>query len=220
VIRHACNVAVNIRAVLRPNQYVGGIAGNNQESWMKILFLLAGLLLQSIAIAQSVEIKPVDLSYSYAEMRFVDVDFRGGDGIQFNGSYELNNNWLIVGGLTTLDFNNDVDSTLLELGGGYVWHYSENFDLVSTARIVRSNIDNGGIDVDDTGIALSAGARGLLAPQFEIRGSVNHINLDDSDTYLEFAGDYYFTEQFSAGASVEFAGDTDAFTIGVRWSFM
>jgi hypothetical protein len=91
---------------------------------------------------------------------------------------------------------------------------------VSTLRIVRSEIDNGVVNVDDTGFAISAGARGLLAPKFEIRGSVNHINLDDSDTYLEFAGDYYFTEQFSAGASVEFAGDTDALTIGVRWSFM
>jgi len=187
---------------------------------MKTLFLMAGLLVQGVAIAQTVEKKSVDLSYSYAELRFVDVDFRGGDGIRFYESYELNSNWLIVGGVTALDFNNDVDSTLLELGGGYVWHYSEDFDLVSTLRIVRSEIDNGGIDVDDTGFALSAGTRGLLAPQFEIRGSVNHINLDDSDTYLEFAGDYYFTEQFSAGASVEFAGDTDAFTIGVRWSFM
>ncbi len=186
---------------------------------MKILFLLVGLLLQGITIAQTVEEKPVGLSYSFAELRFVDVDFRGGDGIRFKGSYELDGNWLIVGGLTSLDFNNSVDSTLLELGGGYVWHYSDDFDLVSTLRLVRSEIDNGGIDADDTGFALTAGARGLLAPQFEIRGSVNHINLDDSDTYLELAGDYYFTEQVSAGASLEFAGDKDAFTIGVRWFF-
>ena len=45
------------------------------------------------------------------------------------------------------------------------------------------------------------------------------INLDNSDTYLELAGDYYFTAQFSAGLSLEFAGDTDAFTIGARWYF-
>ncbi len=187
---------------------------------MKILFLLAGLLLQGIATAQMVEEKPVNLSYSYAELRFVDVDFRGGDGIRFNGSYQLDGNWLIVGGLTSLDFDNNVDTTDVELGGGYVWHYSEDFDLVSTLRLVRSEVGAGGIDADETGFALSAGARGLLAPQFEIRGSVNHINLDNSDTYLELAGDYYFTEQVSAGVSFEFAGDTDAFTIGVRWSFM
>ena len=67
---------------------------------MKTLFLLAGLLVQGVAIAQSVEKKPVDLSYSFAELRFVDVDFRGGDGFRLNGSYELESNWLIVGGLT------------------------------------------------------------------------------------------------------------------------
>ena len=187
---------------------------------MKILILLAGLLLQGIAVAQTVEEKSVDLSYSYVELRFVDVDSRSGDGIRLNGSYELDGNWVIVGSLTSLDFNNNVDLTLLELGGGYVWHYSDDFDLVSTLRLVRSEIDNGANDADDTGFAITAGARGLLTPQFEIRGSVNHINLDDSDTYLELAGDYYFTDQVSAGVSLEFAGDTDAFTIGVRWLFM
>jgi len=186
---------------------------------MKTLFLLAGLLVQGVAIAQTVEKKPVDLSYTFAELRFVDVDFRGGDGFRINGSYELESNWLIVGGLTALDFNNNVDSTLVELGGGYVWHYSEDFDLLSSVRVVRSDVDVGGIGADETGFALSAGTRGLLTPQFEIRGSVNHINLDDSDTYLELAGDYYFTEQFSAGVSLEFAGDMDAFTIGARWFF-
>jgi len=186
---------------------------------MKMLFVLAGLLAHGIAIAQTVEEQEVDLSYTYAELRFVDVDNRGGDGIWFNLSYELLNNWIIIGGLTALDFNNNVDSTVFEVGGGYVWHYSDAFDLVSTLRFVRAEIDNPGGGSDDNGFAFSAGARGLLAPQFEIRGSVNHINLDDSDTYLELAGDYYFTKQFSAGVSLEFAGDVDVITIGARWFF-
>ena len=186
---------------------------------MKMLFVLAGLLVHGIAIAQTAEEQNIGLSYTYAELRFVDVDFRGGDGIRFNGSYELDNNWLIVGGLTTLDFNNNDDLTVVEIGAGYVWHYSNNFDLVSTLRLARSGVNAAGLDADEAGFAFSAGARGLLAPQFEIRGSVNHINLDGSDTYLEIAGDYYFTEQFSAGVSLEFAGDVDAFTIGARWFF-
>ena len=97
---------------------------------MKKLFLLAGLLMQGVAIAQTAEDQQVALSYTYAELRFVDVDDRGGDGIRFNGSFELDKNWMIVGGLTDLDFNNNVDSTTVELGGGYVWHYSNDFDLV------------------------------------------------------------------------------------------
>ena len=58
-----------------------------------------------------------------------------------------------------------------------------------------------------------------MTPKFEVRGSVNYINLDNSDTYLEIAGDYYFTERVAAGASLEFAGDADTFTIGARWFF-
>ncbi len=186
---------------------------------MKMLFLLAGLLVQGIAIAQTVAKQQAGLDYSYAELRFVDVDTNGGDGLRFKGSFELENNWMIVGGLTALDFNNNVDLTIVELGAGYVWHYSKEFDLVSTLRFVQADIDTPGGSSDDNGFAFSAGARGLLTPRFEMRGSVNYINLDNSDTYLELAGDYYFTERFAAGASLEFAGDSDTFTIGARWFF-
>lgn len=186
---------------------------------MKMLILLAGLLAQSIAVAQTAQQQRANLNYNYAELRFVDVDTSGGDGIRFNGSYDLQNNWLIVGGITSLDFNNNVDATVLELGAGYVWHYSKDFDLVSTLRFVNTDFDTPGGSSDDSGFAFSAGARGLLTPEFEIRGSVNHINLDNSDTYLELAGDYYFTREFAAGLSLEFAGDSDVFTIGARWFF-
>ena len=186
----------------------------------KTLLLIAALLIQGTAAAQSTrQPSQSDLSYTYGELRFVDVDDNGGDGFRLGGSLELDGPWLLVGQLTALDFNNSVDSTLLEFGGGYVWNYTEDFDLVGTLRIVRAEVDTPVGDADDTGFAFSAGTRGLLTPEFEIRGSVNHINLDNSDTYLELAGDYYFTERFSAGISLEFAGDSDSFTIGGRWFF-
>ena len=105
---------------------------------------------------------------------------------------------------------------MLEVGGGYVYHYHPDFDLVGSLRFVRAEVDTPFGDNDDSGFALSAGTRGMIAPQFEVRGSVNHINLDDSDTFLELAGDYHFTDQLSAGLSVAFAGDADIFTIGAR----
>ncbi|MDJ0701433.1 MAG: outer membrane beta-barrel protein [Woeseiaceae bacterium] len=186
----------------------------------KFLLLLAALSFHTTAAAQTQQQATTgDLSYSFAELRFVDVDTAGGDGFRLGGSFELEGPWILVGALTALDFNNDVDSTLLEVGGGYVWDYNDDFDLVSTLQLVRAEVDTPVGDADDTGFAFSAGARGLLAPQFEIRGSVNHINLDDSDTYLQLAGDYYFTDQISAGISLDFAGDTDSFTLGARWYF-
>ena len=186
---------------------------------MKTLILLAGLLLQTTAFAQSAQQNPANLSYSYLELRFVDVDSDNGDGIRFNASYDLGNRWQIVGGVSSIDFNNNVDVTTFEIGAGYVWHYSNDFDFFSTLRYVNADIDNPVQSVDDDGLAFSAGTRGLLTPDFEIRGAVHHITVGNSDTYLELAGDYNINSQFAVGISLEFAGDTDVITIGARWFF-
>jgi hypothetical protein len=186
----------------------------------KTLFIVAALSIFGTATAQNyAQPRQSGVNYNYAELRFVDVDRNGGDGFRLGGSYKLNGPWLLLAGITSLDYNNNVDTTLLELGGGYVWNYADDFDLFGTLRLVRAEVDTPGGNSDDTGFALSAGTRGFIAPQFEVRGSVNHINLDNSDTYLELAGDYYFTRQFSAGLSLEFAGDNDLLTIGARWFF-
>ena len=187
---------------------------------MKRIYGLAVLcLLHSAAFAQTNAAPAADLSYTYAELRYVDYDDNGGDGFRVNGSFDLGNNWIILGGLTTADFNSNVDVNIFEIGGGYVWRYTPDWDIVGTARFVSADVDTPGGSSDESGLALSGGVRGLLAPQFELRGSVNHINLDDSDTYLEVAGDYHFTRQFSAGLSLEFAGDSDLFSIGARYFF-
>lgn len=162
-----------------------------------------------------------DLSYTYAELRFVDTEIgsQDGDGLRINGSFELNSNWVLVGGFTTLDFDGDVDSTTLEAGAGYIHRYSPKLDLVGYGKVVHTEVDFNGGDADDTGISLAAGVRGLFTPQFEGRATVNYINVDDTDTFFEVGGDYHFNQQFSAGASIDFGGDADTLTIGVRWFF-
>jgi len=187
---------------------------------MKTIYGLAVIcLFHSTAFAQTSAAPAADIGYTYAELRYVDFDDNGGDGFRVNGSYDLGNNWIILGGLTSADFNSNVDVNILEIGGGYVWRYTPDWDIVATARYVNADVDTPGGSSDESGLALSGGLRGLLAPQFEVRGSVNYINLDDSDAYLEIAGDYYFTRQFSAGLSLEFAGDSDLISIGARYYF-
>ena len=188
---------------------------------MKKLILAAAVFALPItATAQSAQKeKASDLSYNFAEIRFVDVDESDGDGIRFAGSYQVADEWILIGGLTMVDFDFDIDSTTLEIGGGYVWNYSDDFDLVSTLRDVRVDVDTPIGDFDDSGFALSSGIRGFIAPRFEIRGSANYIDVADSDTFIELAGDYYFNDQVSAGISLELAGDADVFSIGARWYF-
>jgi hypothetical protein len=158
--------------------------------------------------------KTPSLGYDFVELRFVDVDVAGGDGLKLGGSYHIKNNWLIVGSLSSVSFDNNIDSRTIEIGAGWVWPWQKDWDLVASARFV----DIGG-DFDENGVILEGGLRGLLMPQFELRGSVNHITAGDNDTFLEFGGDYYFTKQFAAGLTLEFAGDVDVFTVGARYFF-
>lgn len=184
---------------------------------MKRVAILSVLLAPGAVLAQGAT--GPDIGYSYAELRYVDTDEGGGDGLLFGGSFDLGNNWIVLGSLTSIDYNGNVDQTTIEVGGGYVFDFNQDFDIVTAVSIIDTEIDTPGNDFDDSGIKLSAGLRGLLTPEFEVRGSVNHVNLDNSDTYLEIGGDYHFTRQFAAGVSVQLAGDNDLFTMGARWFF-
>ena len=68
-----------------------------------LVLIMAALLIHTTAMAQSVQKeKAGDLSYNFAELRFVDVDENGGDGLRLAGSYRINEEWILVGGLTEL----------------------------------------------------------------------------------------------------------------------
>ena len=179
-----------------------------------IFFILSGLL-------GGLRAEASDLSYTYAELRFVNTEIGNadGDGLRLNGSFELNQNWLLVGGFTALDFDGDVDTSTLEAGVGYVHPYNEGWDIVGYGKLVRTEVDTPFGDGDDTGFSLGGGVRGSVTPQFEARASINYFDVADSDTFFEIGGDYYFTEQVSAGLTLDFGGDADTLTFGVRWFF-
>jgi len=184
---------------------------------MKITYVAALLLISGVSWAQAPAAP--SLGYNFVELRFVDLDSNGGDGFRVGGSYRFEGNWFALGNITRLDFNNNIDATTFELGAGYIWPYRANWDFLANARVVRTDVSFPSGSADDTGFGLTGGVRGLVTERFEVRGSVNHINLDDNDTYLEIAGDYYFTNNLAAGLSLELAGDNDAFTVGARWYF-
>lgn len=184
------------------------------------LFLVASMVVPHLAFAQDAPTASAGsgLSYTYVELRYLDGDERGSDGLRIGGSYRVNEDWLVLGEIGDLDVGSGADQSTYKIGGGYIHPLEDqNFDLIGTVSLIRKEFSGSFFDADDTGIALSAGARGSVSPRFEVRGSVNHVNLDNNDTYLELAGDYHFTEQLSAGVGIEFAGDEDLLSIGVRF---
>ena len=183
---------------------------------MRLLIIIALLLVHSATFAQSAT-QPA-LRYSFGELRYIDID-NGGDGVELGGSFQFNNNWFGVASFSSYDLGRNVDASSFEIGAGYIFPFQEDWDIQANARIIRTEVDTPGGSVDDTGIGLLGGLRGLIAPQFEVRGNLHYINVDDSDVFLEVAGDWYFTPQFAAGLSVEFGGDVDVWTLGARYFF-
>jgi hypothetical protein len=183
---------------------------------MRTLIIIALLVMHGTVFAQSTN-QPA-LSYSFGELRYIDVD-NGGDGVELGGSLQFNNNWFGVASFSSYDLGRNVDGSSFEVGAGYVFPLQQDWDIQVNARIIRAEVDTPAGSADETGIGLLGGLRGLIAPQFEVRGNVHYVNVDESDVFLEIAGDWYFTPQFAAGLSVEFGGDFDLWTLGARYYF-
>ncbi len=58
-----------------------------------------------------------------------------------------------------------------------------------------------------------------VSEEFEVEGGIQHVDVGDSDTSLQASARYHFTENFSAGIGLTFAGDTDGIGINARYSF-
>ena len=189
---------------------------NAWELDMRHLFIVALLLAHTAAFAQNAG-KPVT-SYTFGEIRYLDID-GGGDGFEVGGSFQFDSNWFGVASLASYDLGPLTDGTSFEIGAGYIFPFQQDWDIQVNARIIRAQVDTPVGDFDDTGFGVLAGLRGLIAPQFEVRGNLHYVNVDDSDVFLEVAGDWYFTPNVAAGLSVEFGGDVDVWTIGARYFF-
>ena len=183
---------------------------------MRTLIIIALLLVHGATFAQNAD-KPA-LSYTFGEVRYIDID-GGGDGFEVGGSFQFDSNWFGLVSFSSYDLGRFVDGSSFEIGAGYVFPYQKDWDIQVNARIIRAEVEVPGESVDDTGIGLLAGVRGLIAPQFEVRGNLHYVNVDESDVFLEVAGDWYFTPEFAAGLSVEFGGDVDVWTLGARYFF-
>lgn len=178
-------------------------------------------LIATTLLAASTAAVATDLSYDYAELRWVDTEVESvdGDGFQLGGSYALSEQWLVVADVSAVDFDSGTDITAVSVGAGYLVRYDERFDLVGYARLIRANADFTGGDDDENGYAIAAGTRAKPVENIEVRAFLNHANVFERDTYIELGGDYYFDPRLSVGATLQFAGDADTLTLGVRWFF-
>jgi len=166
------------------------------------------------------------MSYSYAELGYVDTKLDGqgfdvdGDGLALRGSLPVTPDFFVFAGYQDLNFDFDVDLSVLEVGGGGHWPLSDKIDIIGKLGIVKAEADVGNFDEDDTGFLLGARVRGAVAPKFELEGGVDYRNIDVGDeTTLVVEGRYFFMQQLAGGVSVALGNDITSLGLNVRWTF-
>ena len=169
--------------------------------------VLAALAAPSVVLA--------DMNYTNLEVNYLDLD--AGDGFEFGGSWELNDQFHLFGSWQDQSYDYGIDGTAIELGGGWNHGFSDTLDFVGTLSFIDVDYDEFG---GDDGLGLGGGIRSRLGDSFEVEAGLKYVNFEaDSDTGIELAGRYYFNDTMALGASIHDNDYSDTLRLGFRWEF-
>ena len=187
--------------------------------------ILSGLA--ALAAALPLATHAETMSYTYAELGYVDADLDvgnfhvDGDGFALRGSLAVHQNYFVFANYQDLSFDGGVDTSLLEVGGGAHWPLTKTLDLIGKVGITKAELDSGRFDADDDGFLLGARLRGIIAPKVELEAGFDYRDLDEAgdDTTLVFDGRYFFLENLAGGATVAFGDDDKFLGLNLRYTF-
>ena len=186
----------------------------------------AAFLLPALGEAQeAARPQSAQFNYTYAEISYDELDFDlgpvdvDGDGLTLSGSFEINDDWHVYAAYGSHDLDFGIDLDTWTLGAGYVFPLKDDVDIYGRVLYIDQSADAGPASADDDGLGLQARIRARLTDQFELEGGILYVDVADSDTSLQASARYNFTENFSAGISLAFAGDTDGISVNARYSF-
>lgn len=187
-------------------------------------------ILASIFGALSLNAFAASPSYDFVKAGYVQADIENaGDfeptGFQIQGFKSLNENVYLTGryGQLSEDVSGvDIDLDYVSAGVGYRYGLTQNTDFFSevTYEYVNLDIELDSISgEDDNGYGITAGIRSMLSEQFELRGAIRYIDIEEDETAFEIGADYFFTPQFSFGATYVIADDVDLLGVSARYTF-
>ena len=187
-------------------------------------------ILASIFGALSLNAFAASPSYDFVKAGYVQADIEdAGDfepsGFQIQGFKSLNENVYLTGRYGQLgeDVSGvDIDLDYASAGVGYRYGLTQNTDFFGEVTYEYVNIDvelDSISGEDDNGYGITAGVRSMLSEQFELRGAIRYIDIEDDETAFEIGADYFFTPQFSFGATYVIADDVDLLGVSARYTF-
>lgn len=173
------------------------------------------LVVAPLAVAQNdIDYQFIDLAYVNSELG--DDDF---DGVGLRGATPLNQDIFVAAELAVTSGDTafgDIDRSDLALGLGYHFPVYRNTDFVAQIDYLSLDLDEMG---DEDGVRLSAGVRSKVAPQLELRGSLQYVDVIDSDVGLNLGAQYHFSSEWAAFVELSEGDDTGGYMIGARYGF-
>jgi len=196
----------------------------------RILETMKRTILASIFGALSLNAFAASPSYDFVKAGYVQADIEdAGDfeptGFQIQGFKSLNENVYLTGRYGQLgeDVSGvDIDLDYVSAGVGYRYGLTQNTDFFGEVTYEYVNIDvelDSISGEDDNGYGITAGIRSMLSEQFELRGAIRYIDIEDDETAFEIGADYFFTPQLSFGATYVIADDVDLLGVSARYTF-
>ena len=196
----------------------------------RILETMKRTILASIFGALSLNTFAASPSYDFVKAGYVQADIEdAGDfepsGFQIQGFKSLNENVYLTGRYGQLgeDVSGvDIDLDYASAGVGYRYGLTQNTDFFGEVTYEYVNIDvelDSISGEDDNGYGITAGIRSMLSEQFELRGAIRYIDIEDDETAFEIGADYFFTPQLSFGATYVIADDVDLLGVSARYTF-
>lgn len=191
----------------------------------KLTTLLAAALVLPIAAPAA------DLSYNYVEAGIgrteLDVDAGSvdevdGDGFSIAGSLAVTDNVHLFADFNTVDFDFDVDTRTIRVGGGWNLGLNESTDFIARVAYLQTEVDFPGGDADEDGFDIGVGLRSAIAPAFEIEGAIDYVDLggdDSGDTTFSGAARYFVTSQFAVGVALGVGDDATSYGLTARLNF-
>lgn len=185
----------------------------------------------AVALVLPAAASAAELNYSYVEGGIgrteIDVDAGGiedvdGDTFSLAGSLAVTDNVHVFADFNTTDFDFDVDSQMIRVGGGWNQGISESADFIARLAYVQAEVDTPFGDADEDGFDIGVGLRSAIASSFELEGFIDYIDLggdDSGDTQFSGAARYFVTPQFAVGAAIGIGDDTMSYGVTARMNF-
>ena len=135
------------------------------------------------------------------------------NGFDFAGEYRLNPQVLVLGNFQSLSKDN-LDFSVLSVGGRYILEQDQEFDILLGGGFYRAQLDLGSGSASNTEIGLVAAVRKAIDEQpmqFEAG-----ITLLDGGISLGGHAQYFFQDNLSARVALSI-GDSEFFAIGASY---